>query len=109
MKPHVAWFAYDEPDDLEPLISAAQTLSKNGLLKNNVFCCYVLIGYGKDTIDSAEERLVKTAKMGFFPQAMLFNNGEKIKDREYWKRFAREWSNKIIVGSKVKQIRKETL
>ena len=98
LKPRSAFFAYDEPNDLEPLVNASRLLNKAGILKNNIYGCYVLIGYKGDTILNAEQRLNKTVELGFFPQAMLFN---RKKDYD-WRHFQREWANKKIVGYKMK-------
>lgn len=98
LKPAVAFFAYDTPDDYEPLVNAAKMLSDTGLLSgSHSMRCYVLIGYNGDTIEKAEKRLMDTLNLGYMPMSMLFDNG----DRE-WKRFHREWARPTIVGSKMK-------
>jgi hypothetical protein len=95
----VCWFAYDEPDDLEPLIQASKILKEHNLItRSHKMCCYVLIGHPKDTMEEAEKRLIQTIKLGFFPQAMLFN-----KERKDWIPFASKWANKVIVGCKMKE------
>lgn len=105
LKPDYSYFAYDTPDDYEPLINASKLLREVGLLRNHEYGCYVLIGYPKDTFSAAEDRLIKTIKLGFFPQAMLYEKGtNREKDNMLeWRRFQREWANKIIVGTKMKQ------
>ena len=106
LKPDYSYFAYDTPDDYEPLENAAGLLRSVGLLRNHEIGCYVLIGYPKDSFSAAEERLIKTVQLGYFPQAMLFNKGndrEDVEDVKEWRRFQREWANKIIVGHKMKQ------
>ncbi len=105
LKPKTLWFAYDTPGDYFPLVEAADKLSKVGLLRNRVSGCYVLCGYPKDTIAKADERLTATARLGFLPQAMLYNEGkERTADKLEWKRFARTWANRVIVGSKCRII-----
>lgn len=108
LKPSVAWFAYDEPSDWDPLYEASKLLSNAGLISptKHEMCCYVLCGYEGDSFDDAKSRLENTIKIGLFPQAMLFNKGIHFtgNDRKQWRKFAREWSNKIIVGSKMKQL-----
>jgi len=94
------FFAYDTKDDYEPLIVASKKLKEAGLLKNHKVGCYVLIGYKNDTIEKAKKRLINVIKLGLFPQAMLFENNDKI-----WKRFQREWANKVIVGTKMREFK----
>lgn len=97
LRPSTMWFAYDTPNDYEPLRQAGKLLSKHGAIKGRNAMCYVLIGYKGDTIDKAERRLNATIDAGFMPQAMLYNR----LDDKMWRRFQREWANRIIVGSKM--------
>ncbi len=100
LRPREIFFAYDTPDDYEPLVCASKLLRDAGIIRpsSHVASCYVLIGYENDTFQKAEKRLWDTVKLGFFPQAMLF---ERRPDPE-WRRFQREWANKVIVGTKMK-------
>ena len=111
LKPNYLYFAYDTPDDYEPLRIASPLLKEAGIMKNHRCGCYVLIGEKKDTFEAAEERLISMIKLGYFPQAMLYNRGlaKPESERKQWKRFQREWANKIIVGSKMKLYKKEDL
>ena len=105
LKPTSAYFAYDEELDFEPLVNASKILNKYGILKNNIFGCYVLIGYKGDAFHLAENRLNDVMKLGFFPQAMLYDRGKYWPEGEWqlsWKRFQREWANKKIVGFKMR-------
>ena len=108
LKPDVAWFAYDTPDDYEPLAAAGRMLREAGIIKAvpHDMCCYVLVGWQGDSFEAAEKRLTDVVRLGFFPQAMLYDRGVHFEDDERlaWKRFAREWAGKIIVGSKVRKI-----
>jgi len=103
LNPESAYFAYDEPDDYEPLVEASKILNEFNLFKSHSMGCYVLIGYKKDTFLDAERRLKDVMRLGFMPQAMLLNRGEDREEfeRKKWKRFQREWANKVIVGSKM--------
>jgi len=107
LRPAVMWFAYDTPDDLEPLIAAANLLFDAGVIRktSHAACCYVLCGWKGDTFDEAEARMWRVVKLGLFPQAMLLNRGRHFgeSDQKHWTRFAREWSNKIIVGVKMRK------
>lgn len=105
LKPEHYYFAYDTEDDFEPLLAAAGLLKRAGLLRNHNTGCYVLIGWRGDTTAAAETRLRATMNLGYMPQAMLYDRGlqwEKS-DRLTWRRFQREWANKVIVGHKMQE------
>ncbi len=98
------FFAYDTPDDFEPLINVSKMLKQAGIIhknKKHKARCFVLIGYPKDTFEKAEQRLNQIIELGFMPMAMLYRNKLGLYDKE-WRRFQREWSNPIIVGYKLK-------
>lgn len=105
IKPKEMWFAYDEPADLEPLVSAGKMLDEAGLMTGHRCCCYVLIGMAGDTIEAADERCKAVARLGYFPQSMLLNGGVETTTGTCaeWKAFHRTWANKIIVGAKLKR------
>ncbi|MHB8280771.1 MAG: radical SAM protein [Candidatus Humimicrobiaceae bacterium] len=104
VKPKLMFFAYDTPDDYEPLVYAGKMLREAGLNRVVHDCrCYVLIGYPKDTMEKAEKRLVDTVKAGFFPYAMLWKDENGNEDKT-WRKFQREWCRPIIVGTKVRKI-----
>lgn len=105
LKPEYIYFAYDEASDYEPLAVAAKLMKDGGIMKGHMVGCYVLIGYKNDTIDRAEKRLIDTIQLGYMPQAMLYDRGAEWSEseRDKWQAFQREWANKIIVGSKMKQ------
>lgn len=97
------YFAYDTPDDCEPLVEAGKLLSVYDYsTKDRTACCYVLIGYKGDTFEKAETRLRQTIDAGFFPYAMLYKDEQGHEDRQ-WRRFQREWCNPTIVGTKIRQ------
>ena len=96
------YFAYDTPDDLEPLIQAGKILRDGGISKaSQTAKCYVLIGYPNDTFEKAEKRLREAWQAGFFPYAMLYRDdtGEPAKE---WKQFQRIWVRPQIVHSTLK-------
>jgi hypothetical protein len=104
LNPITMFFAYDTPDDYEPLVQAGKYLHDAGFKKaNQIGRCYVLIGYKGDTFEKAEKRLKQTWKAGFMPFAMLYRN-EKEQYCRQWKIFQREWVNPYIVGYKLKRI-----
>jgi hypothetical protein len=96
------FFAYDTPEDYEPLVDAGKHLRDAGFKKSNQIArCYVLIGYRGDTFEKAEKRLWQTWEAGFMPFAMLYRDKTGSYNQD-WKRFQREWANPYIVGSKLK-------
>jgi hypothetical protein len=99
------YFAYDTPDDYEPLVAAGKIMQQEGhRFESHSMACYCLIGYKGDTFEKAEKRLVDTVKAGFMPYAMLYRdqNGSK---NQMWGKFQREWLRPEILGVKVKKIR----
>lgn len=109
LKPDYIYFAYDTPEDYLPLVEVAPLLKEAGVMRNHRCCCYVLIGQSKDNFEAAEKRLIDVCKLGYFPQAMLLNRGNHWPEHiaKSWRRFQREWANKVIVGSKMKLYRGE--
>ncbi len=108
LKPLRLFFAYDTPDDLEPLIEAGKLLD-NGPLRRGSHeqRCYVLVGHPKDTFDAAEQRLGETWRAGFFPMAMLWRDDHGRYNLE-WRRFQRVWNRAAIVCTKLKELAEVT-
>jgi hypothetical protein len=96
LKPKELFFAYDGPEDRDPLFEAGKMLLSNGFNRSsNSLRAYVLIGYEGDTLDAAEHRLYECMQAGFLPMAMLFR--DKTGDRsDVWRRFAWQWSRPAI-------------
>jgi len=104
LNPKTMYFAYDTPDDYEPLINAGIIMRQEGHTNSShAMACYCLIGQPKDTFDKAEKRLIDTIKAGFFPYAMLYRDHTGNRDRE-WMKFQREWLRPAIVGTKYKEL-----
>ena len=105
LNPDTIFFAYDTPDDYEPLVEAGKKLDKTGFLRPKSRHCmaYVLIGYPKDTIIQAEDRLIKTYKAGFMPFAMLWKDKDGKSDPT-WRDFQRIWARPSIVGARIDNI-----
>jgi hypothetical protein len=102
LKPKTMFFAYDTPDDYEPLVQAGKHLREAGFKQSNhIARCYVLIGHKGDTFEKAEKRLRDAWSAGFMPFAMLYRDKTGNYNVE-WRRFQREWANQYIVGSKLK-------
>ena len=92
-----AFFAYDTPNDLEPLQRAGAMLLNAGISQSKLYA-YVLIGYPKDTFASAERRLCETWAAGFMPFAMLYRD-EGGKYDKSWRRFQRQYARPAITRS----------
>ena len=103
LKPKHMFFAYDTPDDKEPLYEAGKLLLNNGFTKaSHCLRAYVLIGYPKDTFQKAEKRLYETIDAGFFPMSMLYRDEKGEQERD-WIHFNTQWANHFIVGIKMKE------
>jgi hypothetical protein len=95
------YFAYDTPDDLEPLIRAGKMLQEAGFTRSSHrLCCYVIIGYPGDTFEAAEERLHDAFSAGFFPFAMLYRDERGERSPE-WMTFQRRWVRPQLVAKAV--------
>lgn len=105
IKPKEMFFAYDTPDDYEPLVEAGKKLRAAGFTTaSHTLRAYVLIGWPKDTFEQAEQRLMDTLEAGFLPMAMLYRDKQGNVTQE-WSRFQRLWANPYIVGTTVKKLK----
>jgi hypothetical protein len=103
LRPKQMFFAYDTPDDLEPLVEAGKLLISAGFTTaSHALRCYVLCGYQGDTFDAAEKRMEQTIAAGFFPMAMLFRDKGGVKPPE-WSAWQRTWARPHIVALKIKE------
>lgn len=93
------FFAYDTPNDLNPLRWAGRALWKGGFKthpNSHALRCYVLCGYQHDTTSKAHDRMLETMEAGFTPMAMLWKD-ETGKQSPEWKKFQREWARPAIM------------
>ncbi len=95
-RPKRMYYAYDTPDDMEPLITAGRMMRDAGISMSTTYC-YVLIGYPGDTMDKAERRLIDTIKAGFIPMAMLWKDEAGNEDKS-WRRFQGLWARPAIIN-----------
>ena len=103
MRPKRIYTAYDTKDDLEPLREMGRLLREVGITEqSNALACYVLVGYEGDTLENAEERCREAMEAGAMPFAMLYRDESGRAPDKEWRRFQREWANRIIVGRKLK-------
>lgn len=106
LRPKQMFFAYDTPDDLEPLRVAGKMLKDAGISAHSMRC-YVLIGHPKDTLDDAESRLTECMDAGFLPMAMLYKDKTGHTEME-WRRFQRMWARPAIIKSRYAGNRSES-
>ena len=99
-----AFFAYDTPDDWDPLVEAARILKESPWYSPKKCRCYCLIGYPNDTLEAAEKRLQDALDLGFFPYAMLWRDpkGRTAHKNKAWARLQKEWLRPAIIYSKLK-------
>ena len=97
LKPKQLFFAYDTPDDLEPLREAGKTMLAAGFTTaSHTLRCYVLCGWPQDTPDAAATRMAETMDAGFTPMAMAWRSAAGKRSPE-WARFQRQWARPAIV------------
>ena len=102
LKPQRMYFAYDTPDDYEPLVRAGKMMQGAGFSNSrSALNCYCLVGYRSDSFSKAEKRLRQAWNAGFMPFAMLYKNDQGDTDKE-WRRFQRVWARPAITRSRMK-------
>jgi hypothetical protein len=102
-KPTSMFFAYDTPDDYEPLVAAGKMLSDAGFtLRRKKAFAYVLIGYQGDTFEKAETRCREALKAGFVPFAMLHMDYNGFQDPE-WSKFQKTWCRPAAIFANCKE------
>lgn len=89
------WTAYDSQDNEKALDSIIR-LRKAGISQNKIRC-YVLVGFGEESMADAESRLKECYLAGALPFAQLYDGRKE--DVKEWKRFARKWSRPAIYKS----------
>jgi len=102
------FFAYDPGDEFDTLVSAASRMIEGGFpFGSHDLRCYVLIGYPKDTLEKAEERLMQMVRIGFFPMAMLWRPENKTQEKHKpgleWRRFQRMWARPAITNAIIRE------
>lgn len=97
LKASPLFYAYDTPDDYEPLVEATKRIKFiYGRIDRGIHNVYVLIGYKGDTFGAAEKRLRRVLKLGMTPMAMFYKDKEGHEDK-LWRRFQREWVRPHII------------
>ena len=103
LKPTEMFFAYDTPNDREPLYEAGKLLKAAGFRICHPLRSYVLIGYPQDTFEKAEARLYDCMKAGFMPMAMLYRDQTGERDPA-WIRFTWPWMRPAAMSVKYKEM-----
>lgn len=100
------WLSYDHPGAEKPLKKAVEKLSR--YFRRDQIRCYVLIGYGDDSIEKAEARLKEAWEIGTLPFAMRYRTSQPewngtflLKDRA-WNLLARQWTRPAITKTIMK-------
>ena len=107
------WLAYDHDNADKPLKRAVDIITKQiyrevwseelqriiRVPDRNKLRCYVLIGYGNDTIEKAEIRLRKAWEIGTLPFAMLYRDEKNTPQTKEWRKFQRKWTRPAIIKS----------
>lgn len=85
------WVASDSPTSLCRLRKAAEILDGIPIAKRR---CYVLIGFGGESLADAESRLETVFALGFLPFAQLYRDGSSNPTRwpREWRELARRWT-----------------
>ena len=98
------YFAYDTPDDYEPLVEAGRLLQAGGFERKShkalLLCLDRLPGryYG----GGGKNACGTPGEAGFIPYAMLYRDQKGIVDSE-WRKFQRLWVRPAIVISQLKE------
>jgi hypothetical protein len=95
LRPRQMFFAYDGPEDLEPLRRASGMLREAGFTRQQMRA-YVLIGHPRDDMDRATVRLTDAVNLGFSPMAMLYRDASGRRDPE-WAKFQRRWARPAMI------------
>jgi hypothetical protein len=104
LHPKQMFFAYDTPDDREPLFEAGKLLLENGFTRQSQnLRSYVLIGYPGDSIEKAEKRLNETMQAGFVPFAMLYRDQSGNRNPD-WIKFSWPWTRPAAISAKYRSI-----
>lgn len=98
-KPRPIFFAYDTPDDLEPLREASKLMRAAGFTSRTVLC-YCLVGYPGDSFEKAAVRLDEIAALDMLPFSMLYRDRKGSTSPE-WRRFQRENARPALVSKRL--------
>ena len=96
------FLAADTEAALRPLEKAVSRLA---FLGRERLRCYVLIGYGGETIEQAERRLRAVWEIGAMPFAMLYQPADRWIDwPAEWRALARTWSRPAAMKAEMRKV-----
>lgn len=101
MRLQILYTAFDQPGQQTHVERAVAMLRGEGLTQRQVGC-YVLVGYGGDTLADAEARLQWVFRVGGTPFAMFYRPAEdrrKVIPQD-WGPFIRRWSRPACIFAK---------
>lgn len=102
IKPKQLFFAYDSPEKYEALEKAVGYCWQVGFTpESHSIRAFVLIGFPKDTFESAEQRLQAVKRLGIAPMAMLWREETGIAPYE-WRKFQRSWARPAAIYAKAR-------
>lgn len=118
LNPQQIFFAYDTPDDYEPLLKAGERLraasEKLFTLRTHKLRAFVLIGGPNDTPEKALTRLEDTLRAGYMPYAMLWKHKDQDKHprpsryddtEKQFRRLQSMWDSPTYMHGKIKSMR----
>jgi len=107
LKPKQLFFAYDTPDDLDPLREAGKMMLSAGFTEaSHSLRCYVLCGWPNkngrkaDTMDAAQDRMQQALDCGFTPMAMLYRDEKGLRDKT-WARWSRKRIRPALIHARI--------
>lgn len=99
------WFACDTLAGGEPLRRARAIC--DGISPEKLHC-YVLIGFGGESLDAARRRLEAVYQLGFLPFAQLFRGEKAVAYVSEWRNLARRWSRPAAYRGTSTEVRDAT-
>jgi hypothetical protein len=102
LHPKIVYTAYDTDDDLEPVVEMARKLWRAGNTPvSQIYRCYILYAYPKDTPERATERIRRVISLGFRPYPMFYQSDKYRTTPHDWTPFRQVWNNAIMATGKM--------
>ena len=102
VKPEAMYFAYDTPDDLEPLSAAGKLLADAFPRRTRKARAFILCGYKGDTQEAAVRRMMAAWALGFWPYPMVYQAHHDDRLSVEWKSFKYQWACAGVVHQRFK-------
>jgi hypothetical protein len=110
LNPIQAFFAYDEPCDLKPLIEAGKMFKAESWPTPGSWFklrCYVLCGFKGDSFEAAERRMMEAYKAGFMPFAMVYVDENGNRPTGKWGKLQKQWTRPAGTKARIKELLSE--